>query len=161
MNLVKIEQLPVPTERNPTPSLPAWLTSQEKSLVANLQLDPTTGKWDEPLTLPGSQMPTEGQRAAMEDHLRYLRLLLGQTPQNDEDFAKLTFAAITKLMLVKPARAGGAEASEARGEAYIMALDDVPYWAVMLAIRKWHRGECGTNEHGEAYVYRWAQESAD
>ena len=64
-------------------------------------------------------------------------------------------------MLVKPARAGGSEAAEARLDAFMEALDDVPHWAVAIAIRKWHRGECGLNEHGERYDYRWAPESAD
>ena len=41
------------------------------------------------------------------------------------------FAAITKLMLAKPSRSSGAEAAEAPGEAYTMALDDVLSFAVI------------------------------
>ncbi len=64
-------------------------------------------------------------------------------------------------MLVKPTRAGGSEAAEARLDAFMEALDDVPHWAVAIAIRKWHRGECGLSEHGKRYDYHWAPELAD
>jgi hypothetical protein len=158
--IVKIGPLPVPTERVPTPSLPAWVTSRQSVLAPNLQLD-ASGKWGEPLTLPTAMLPADGQREAIENHIRHLNFLLLQTPQLNEEWEKKTFVAIGKLMLVKPARAGGPEAAEARAEAYSDALDDVPHWGVTLAIRKWHRGECGTNEHGEPYDYRWAPESAD
>lgn len=156
----KIEPLPVPTERTPTPSLPAWLTSRESVLVRNDQIDQMTGKWIEPWTLPPAAMPTDEHRAAIEEHLRSLRSLLQNTPQNSDAALATLTASILKLMLAKPTRAGGAEAAEARAEAYEAALEDLPPCAVIAAIRKWYRGECGKDAAGEAHDYRWAPDSA-
>lgn len=42
--------------------------------------------------------------------------------------------------------AGASAASgRARIDAYSVALDDVPSWAVATAITKWHRGDCGSD----------------
>jgi hypothetical protein len=156
----KICGLPAPDERRPIPSLPAWVTSRVSALVENLQTDPETGKWYELLTVPTEMILTPAQQLAIEEHLRGLRSLLDQTPNVSEEAEKKTFAAITKLMLAKPGRAGSPQAAEARGEAYTMALDDVPYWAVWEAIRLWYRGECGNDERGKSYDYQWAPDSA-
>jgi hypothetical protein len=129
-------------------------------LVENLQTDPETGKWHELLTVPTEMILTPAQRLGIEEHLRGLRSLLDQTANVSEEAEKKTFAAITKLMLAKPARAGSPQAAEARGEAYTMALDDVPYWAVWEAIRLWYRGECGNDDRGKLYDYQWAPDSA-
>ena len=51
------------------------------------------------------------------------------------------------------------QAAEARGEAYTMALDDVPSWTVRGAIRRWYRGECDKDERGKPYDYQWAPDS--
>jgi hypothetical protein len=97
----------------------------------------------------------------MEDHIHALQLLVAQTPQNDEAFDQSTLAAVTKLCLVKPAAKTTAEAAEARAEAFMAALDDVPHWAVIASIRKWYRGECGKDDRGEPYNYTWAPEPHD
>jgi len=52
------------------------------------------------------------------------------------------------MILVLGGRKLGDLAGEAKGEAYMLALEDVPYWAVTIAERKWYRGE-----YGEAYDY--------
>ena len=158
--ITKIEPLPVPTERNATPSLPDWITRRESALVKTDQLD-STGKWIEPWTLPVDMLPTDLQRQAMADHLARLKALLALTPLASEAADKATFAVVGKLMLAKPARAGsGPEATEARSEAYEAALDDIPTFAVMAAIRKWYRGECGKDERGKPFDYQWAPDSA-
>jgi hypothetical protein len=59
-------------------------------------------------------------------------------------------------LLASPVANGTQEAGRARAEAYLVALDDIPPWAIAEAIKRWHRGECG---HG--YNYRWAPAPAE
>jgi hypothetical protein len=109
-------------------------------------------------------IPTDSQRAALERYRDQSAAILESTPINDDDCAKQMIALVGKLVLAKPARANGLEA-EARIEAYTMALDDVPVWAIGTAIRKWHRGQCDRSfdcRGGRVeYDYRRAPESAD
>ena len=151
--LVPIAPLPVPATVNPTPAWPAWLTAMERSL----RQDPRTGNTEDRRIL--ATLPTPSQRLAIEKHRDQCAALLARTPLNDEDCRKRTFGHIAKLMLAKPSRVGGPETTEARGETYVIALDDVPTWAVEAAIRKWHRGE--HDRHPQTFDYRWAPESAD
>jgi hypothetical protein len=146
--------LPAPTAANPMPAWPVSLINMADAVATNWQLDPTTGHYRDVPTL--KEMPTETQRTALEKHRSQIMALLDQRPINGEEFAKRMFGLIAKLMLAKPSRAGGPEAAEARAEAYEIALEDVPWWAVSIAIRKWHRGHCGSE-----YDYKWAPESAD
>jgi len=159
-NLTRTEQLPVPTPQNAIPSLPVWITTRVAALAPNLQMD-EKGKFHEPLTLPPALVLREQEREDLEAYLQASRSLLAQTPENSEQWEKETFALIGKMILVKPSRSAGPGTTEARVEVYAMALDDVPSWAVQRAIRKWHRGECGTDQHGRTFDYRWAPESAD
>lgn len=61
---------------------------------------------------------------------------------------------------------GGAKASEtgaeAKGEAYMAALEDVPHWATAAAIRLWYRGEPRHPRHdkGERYRFEYAPDPA-
>lgn len=64
-------------------------------------------------------------------------------------------------MLALPSSRQNEAGVEATGEAFQAALEDVPSWAVVSAIRKWYRGECGMNERGESYDYRWRPAPAD
>jgi hypothetical protein len=112
----------------------------------------------ESLTL--RDLPTSAQQADLQKHRAYLERLLELTPNRDTSHAKKTYGLVAKLMLAKPSRAAGPETAEARMEAYQMALDDIPWWAIALAIRNWHRGECHKWSE-EKPDYRWAPESAD
>lgn len=58
-------------------------------------------------------------------------------------------------MLVLPGQNASELAAAVRAETYMMALDDVPFWAVEEALRLWYRGE-----HGQSFDYRWAPEAA-
>lgn len=153
--VVKFEPFPVPAPRDPAPRLPAWVTSTESQIKENYQIDPESGQWVDALTLPQTTMPTAEQRTAIENHHGHLSKLLDQTPHQSQAYGKETFKLIMKLLLVAPGRAGGPEMTEAQHEAYDDALEDLPYWAVGLAIRRWHRGQCG-DEHD----YRWAPQPA-
>jgi hypothetical protein len=159
-NVAKIAPLPVPMPTNPVPALPAWVTKLHENLRENLQLDPATGKFVEPLTL--ATMPTDEQVAGLERHAAQCRDLLDQCPDNDEGCAKRTFGLISKLLMAKPGRVAGPETVKARIEAYEIALGDVPTWALQLAIRKWLRGECDLHFSNppETYDYTWAPEGA-
>lgn len=58
---------------------------------------------------------------------------------------------IAKMLMAYPGSAGFTDSvAEARAEAYVDALDDLPPWAVHAAIRKWNRGECGVRNYSFA-----------
>jgi hypothetical protein len=145
-----VRPLPSPAPLAPFPELPAWAsTIMREAAGARSEFDP-------PLSLPSAR-----HRQELENHRAKLSELLEQKPVADQEYAKQSFVLIAKLLLAKPARNVGPEATEAKIEAYLMALDDVPWWAVANAIRKWHRGECDSWRGHENYDYRWAPESAD
>ena len=62
---------------------------------------------------------------------------------------------LTKMMLMMPAPTQNEASAEARGEAFLAALEDMPVWAVRSAIRRWYRGDAGTDEPGEPFDYHW------
>jgi hypothetical protein len=49
----------------------------------------------------------------------------------------------------------------ALGASFLMALHDLPIWSVERAIIRFHRGDWGKTQQGEAYDYRWCPPSAD
>ena len=75
-------------------------------------------------------------------------------PEADDAYAQKTLVAVSKMLMTLAGRDAGGMAGEARGEAYMAALEDIPYWAVEEAIRHWYRGECG------AHDYRWPPDPA-
>jgi hypothetical protein len=86
----------------------------------------------------------------IERHVVDLNEVLAMTPYEDEIHGQLTLTTVTKMTLVLPSREAGDLAGEAKGEAYMAALEDVPSWAVQEAMRKWYRGE-----YGAKYDYKW------
>ncbi|WP_370191996.1 hypothetical protein [Bradyrhizobium elkanii] len=86
----------------------------------------------------------------VERHISSLDAVLAMTPCEDELHGQATLMAVTKMTLVLPSRETGDLANEARGEAFMAALEDVPSWAVQEAMRKWYRAE-----HGQKYDYKW------
>lgn len=138
------------------PPLPGWVGSRLELLKESDQPDPRTGRYRTAVTLPKSMLLTSSERLMLERHIRELEQLTGRTPINDAQEEAATLVVVTKMLLAKPAATKGETGAEARGEAYMAALDDIPTWAVAAAVRHWYRGECGPN-----YDYRWAPESAD
>ena len=58
---------------------------------------------------------------------------------------------LTKLTMAYPSNVGSSErGAEARAEAYEAALEDLAPWAIAEAIRKWHRGELGSQNYNFA-----------
>jgi hypothetical protein len=101
-------------------------------------------------------MPTEPQRAEIRRHIDSLTSSLSQTPESSEEAEEGMMVVVAKLLLVLPGHRASVEAAEAKGEAYLAALDDVPVWAVQAAIRNLHR-----RGYGESYDYRWAPVPAE
>jgi hypothetical protein len=72
------------------------------------------------------------------------------------EYGTRTLVCISKMIMTLAGREAGGLSAEARGEAYMAALEDVPYWAVEEAARSWYRGECGAG-----YDYRWMPAPSD
>jgi hypothetical protein len=90
------------------------------------------------------------QKMLVEQHVAALNAVLAMTPVKDIRHGELTMTTVTKMTLVLPSKEVGELAGEARGEAFMAALDDVPSWAVQEAMRKWHR-----SEYGPRHDYKW------
>jgi hypothetical protein len=114
-------------------------------------------------TLPLNLILSGAEREAIEDHMRLLRKLSGPTPADSAEAEEDMLVLITKkIMLVLPAAKQNEMSAEARGEAYMIAVDDLPPWAVEAAMRRWYRGEVGTKPDGEPrFDCHWAPQPAD
>jgi hypothetical protein len=141
--------------------LPAWLALRVASIADNHQPDPKTGKHRMVPTLPGNLILNEAERDEIERHVRELDGYYGPTPADDPQTEGIMLIDLTSMMLVLPATRQNEASAEARGEAYLAALDDLPPWAVRAAIRRWYRGDAGTNDRGEAYDYHWPPAPAE
>jgi hypothetical protein len=106
-------------------------------------------------------MLSQAERDEIQRTIGELTELCDRTPERDAQFEGATLVVITKMMLALPSSQQNEAGAEATGEAFQAALDDLPTWAVAAAIRKWYRGECGLNERGEPYDYRWRPAPAD
>jgi hypothetical protein len=112
-------------------------------------------------TLPSYLTLSPAERAEIERHVLALKALCEPTPQTDADCEAATLVVVTKLMLALPSAQQNELGAEASGEAFMAALEDIPTWAVAAAARRWYRGDCGENEHGQPYDYRWRPAPAD
>jgi hypothetical protein len=101
------------------------------------------------------------EREVLERHVAELRALGARTPANDAEAEQETLRAITKMMLVYPSAIQNELSAEARGEAFMDAVEDLPPWAVHAAIRRWRRGDAGKRENGQPYDYHWAPAPAE
>jgi hypothetical protein len=63
------------------------------------------------------------------------------TPDQNQRFFAVTLTAVSKMIMALGGKKLSDLAGEAKGEAYMAALTDVPCWAVEEAVRKWYRGE--------------------
>jgi len=143
------------------PSLPAWVALRVASMRDECQRSPNDGKWRTMPTLPSHLMLSKIERAEIQRAIGVLIELCERTPERDVEFEGATLIVITKMMLALPSSQQNEAAAEATGEAFQVALDDLPTWAVAGAMRKWYRGECGLNERGDPFDYRWRPSPAD
>lgn len=63
------------------------------------------------------------------------------TPDHDQRYSAVTLTAVSKMIMALGGKKFSDLTGEAKGEAYMAALNDVPCWAVEEARRKWYRGE--------------------
>jgi hypothetical protein len=112
-------------------------------------------------TLPSNLILSEGERDEVDRHIGVLDGACGPIPADDPETEGAMLIDLTKLMLVLPAAKQNEASAEARGEAYLAALDDVPIWALRSAIRRWYRGDAGVNERGEPFDYHWCPAPAE
>jgi hypothetical protein len=159
----QVEPLQLPDVRRleQMPSWPVWVASRIGLLRTEAQPDPTTGRWREVPTLPKNSTLTAAEREELARHARQLGALCQRTPVNDPNIEQETLVAVTKMTLVLPSMTQNDISAEARGEAFMAALDDVPVWAVQAAIRSWYRRNCGKNDKGEPYDYHWCPAPAE
>jgi hypothetical protein len=145
------QRIPLPDVRrlDMTRPWPAWLASRLNAVSIVDQKGPD-GRYRDVLTLPAQLMLKPAQVKMVSDHLDDLLSLMAQTAEKDAEFEKAACAAITKMMLALPTQKVTEVAAEARVEAFMMAVEDLPYWAVVAAIKGWYRGR-----YGEEHDYTW------
>jgi hypothetical protein len=127
-----------------------------RSIKAECQRAIADGKYRTLPTLPANLVLTEEQRAVIERYISDLEALCKQTPAESEMWERATLVNIAELLMSpsRSARLGEIEA-EIAGKHYLIALKDVPTWAVEVAIENWLRGCCGNNQRGEPYDCEW------
>jgi len=156
------DDLQLPDVRRPErmPSLPEWAASRIASLSDAIQRD-QTGRWRQVPTIPASLILKAAEREAVDQHVTALDHLCGQTPENSSKFEAAMLIVLTNMMMVVPSMTQNELSAEARGEAFMAALDDIPVWSVQAAIRRWYRGDCGNDERGRRYDYHWSPAPAE
>lgn len=60
---------------------------------------------------------------------------------DSQENQKSRLGLVANMLMAYPTAGGSEETGRARAGAYLMALDDVPPWAIAEACRRWHRGE--------------------
>ena len=73
----------------------------------------------------------------------------------DSDQAKLIL--VTKMLMAKASANMTAEGAAARGESYMIALGDIPAWAVEQAIADWYRGAVPGVDKAD---FKWSPDSS-
>jgi hypothetical protein len=157
-----LDRLQLPDIRRPErmPSLPEWVGSRIASLRDEIQPD-RAGKWRQVPTIHNSLILKAVEREAIEDHVTALDRLCDETAANSAAAEAAMLVVVTTMMLVLPTTAQNELSAEARGEAFMAALDDIPVWSVQAAIRRWYRGDCGKDERGRPYDYHWCPAPAE
>lgn len=149
--LAIIEPIQPPDVRRPAKlsMLPRWVEERCASCRKASQPD-RAGIYREVPALPRSLILGKEQKMLVEKHVAALNAVLAMTPVEDIRHGEMTMTTVTKMTLVLPSKEVGDLAGEARGEAFMAALEDVPSWAVQEAMRKWHR-----SEYGPRHDYKW------
>lgn len=158
--LALIEPLALPDPRRPAtmPSLPGWLARSKDAVRLEVQMTPDGQSFEptEVMVLPAEMLPSPQQRQAMEDHIASLRSYLAETAENSHAAETSIATQIATLLMVLPSARKSELGAEAKADVYLDVLDDVPWWALKAAIRKWHKHDAGLDENSRPYDYRWA-----
>jgi hypothetical protein len=147
----QFEPIPLPDvgSLDAIPSWPAWVAeraaavsrSRDKNAVGHYR----NGPW-----MPAELIPNPAQRDLLARHVDALKELMDQTPKCDRASEKATHDLITKLLQALSSQRTTEAAIAARAEAFTIALETDPWWAVAAAIRGWYRGK-----YGKEHDYRW------
>lgn len=150
-DLTRFEPIPQPDVQAPAKltSLPQWLEELIGLLRMEEQAGPD-GRYRRTPVLPKERLVNSTQASSISKHVVALGDLMRMTPEMDRAHSQQAAMAIGKMLLTLPSKESGELAVEVKSEAYMMALDDVPFWATQAAMRRWYRGECG-----EKHDYRW------
>jgi hypothetical protein len=111
--------------------------------------------------LPVSLILTGVEREELMRHASDLRALCRQTPENNPRAEAEMLELLAKMMWVLPSMTQNEFSAEARGEALMESLSDIPTWAVRAAIRGFYRGNAGRKPNGEEYDYHWCPAPAE
>jgi len=86
-------------------------------------------------------MLNQSQRHEIERHVQVLAGFDEMTPDQNHQCLSVTLASVSKMIMALGGKKFSDLTGEAKGEAYMLALNDVPCWAVEETVRKWYRGE--------------------
>lgn len=132
--------------------LPQWLAEQWELLSEDEQRR-ADGRFGTVKVLPEALLPTKEQREVIAVKIEEITQALTLTPEENPQFAAEATKIVAKMSRVLGARGGDVFAEEAKGEAYMIALSDVPLWALIEVQRKWYRRECRLDN--EQIDFRW------
>lgn len=147
------EPIPAPTDPANLPSLPGWLRSR-LGMVSREEIREGNQYRMGPV-LPGNCALSDHERRAIQSHTKALDGLCRKTSLTHPDVANEVLGALARLLRAFPTKEGELT-GEAKTEAYMIAIEDLPEWAIRQAIRGWYRGE-----HGSGYNYTFAPAPAD
>lgn len=125
---------------NPPPTKPSSLDlpQWQRDMIAAATWSP------KPARLPARLLPTTGQRSILRQDAASILATMHPGPMRE------IMGAVARLLIAFPATDPGI-AGEARAEAYEVALEDLPAWAVAAACLDWLQGKRGTG--GENYAF--------
>ncbi|PSO19496.1 hypothetical protein [Bradyrhizobium sp. MOS003] len=153
-------QLPDLHDLDRMPSWPAWVSSRLASIKVVDQKSVKHGRYGNIQTLPHNLLLSPPERAECERYTLAVGTLFAQTPNRAAQWRDETLSVVTWLMLNRASQHQNELGVEATGEAYLVALADVPWWAVKAAAFRWCGGRCGTSSNGGRYEYQWRPDSA-
>jgi hypothetical protein len=140
--LPHLEPIPLPdlASLDVMPPLPAWVGARVAAISRasdrNAAGHYRNGPW-----MPVELLPAPAQRMVIERHVDALKRLMRQTPDRDAAAERAMLDLVMKLLQALPGQR--TTAIEARAEAFMVALESDPWWAVAEAIRGWYRGKYG------------------
>lgn len=147
--------LPARTESPDSPvamkSLPASIEYAIASVYPDDSQKGPDGRYRRCVTLPQELMPTAAERTAITQHLQTLQRYAGQTAESDPSSREQLLDLIERLCQSLPSQVAGARGIEAATEGYLVAVSDIPVWAVEKALTLWYRGRA--HEDGDKFNY--------
>jgi hypothetical protein len=149
-----IEPLLPPSMDRPgaIPLWPVWLVSL---------LGACERTTDVTLEIPANRALTDQQRNLISSYVQNLEQLSRVTPENDKGADQRMLVALTQMLKVLAGSKSSASESELKAEAYTVAVEDLPIWAIEAAIRGWYRGAYGERNYAWPPAPAELREAAD